>query len=110
MQQDHVGQASLVALAKVRRRDHVGSNRGIRGKSLHVRVGPGNGKGALTLRINTSRRERTSSHHTSSNREGERQPRKFYRTTIFTIPLPYHPRNPAAVPAFAFCRSVCAGH
>src|SRR5258707_1026607 len=62
VQQDHVGQAALVAVAIVCRRDDVGSDRGIRGKSLHVRVGPGNGEGTLTLRINTSRRERTKGH------------------------------------------------
>src|SRR5204863_9873192 len=66
---NHVRLAPLVAVAIIRRRDDVGSNRGIRGKSLHVCVGPGNGEGALTLRINTSRRERTRGHHTTQIRQ-----------------------------------------
>ena len=40
VQHDHVGQAALVAVAVIRRRDDVGSDRGIRGECLHVRVGP----------------------------------------------------------------------
>lgn len=78
VQHDHVGLSALVAIAVVRRRDDVGSDRGIRGKSLHVCVGPGNGKGALTLRINTSRRERTRSHfetQTGQENGNERQQR-----------------------------------
>ena len=83
VQHDHVRQAPLVAVAKIRRRDDVGSDRGIRGKGLHVRVGPGNGKGALTLRINTSRRERTRRHHTNSKRAGERQHGAFRKHDVY---------------------------
>ena len=109
VQQDHVGQAPLVAVAIVRRRDDVGSDRGIRGKSLHVRVGPGNGKGALTLRINTSRRERTRRHHTNS-KPGRRTAKVLSKSNAFTIPLPCAPRNPATALRPAFCRSVCGAH
>ncbi len=62
VQHDHVGLPAVVALTEIRRRDDVGGDRGIWGKGLHVHVGPGNGKGALTLRIETSRRERTRGH------------------------------------------------
>ena len=55
----HVGQPPPVAVAVVRRRDDVRGDRGIGSESLHFGVGPGDGEGALTLRINTSRCERT---------------------------------------------------
>src|ERR1700744_2426915 len=61
MQHDHVGQAALVAVAIIGRRDDVRCDRGIRSECLHMRVGPWNREGALTLRIN-SRCERTSRH------------------------------------------------
>ena len=73
VQQDHVGEAPVVAVAIVHRRDDVGNDRGVGGKSFHICVGPGNGKGALTLRINTSRCERTRTHFLNSIRAGERQ-------------------------------------
>ena len=73
VQQNHVGEATVVAVAIVHRRDDVGNDRGIGGKSFHICVGPGNGKGALTLQINTSRCERTRTHFLNSIRAGERQ-------------------------------------
>ena len=46
VQHDHVGQPALVPVAIIHRRDDVGGDRGIRGKGLHVRVGPGKRDGA----------------------------------------------------------------
>ena len=66
VQQDHVGQPALVPIAVIRRRDDVGSDRGIRGKGLHVRVCPGERDGA-TPRINTVGCERTGRHRTDQS-------------------------------------------
>src|SRR3979411_2044020 len=62
MQHDHVGQTALVAIAIIRRRDHIGGDRRIRGECLHERAAPWNREGTLTLRIRTIRRERTKGH------------------------------------------------
>ena len=110
VQHDHVGQAALVAVAIVRRRDDVGSDRGIRGKSLHVRVGPGDGKGALTLRINTSSRERTRRHISTQIQAGERQTRFYKNTNVyysFTLASSAIRQSGSGL---AFCRSVCGVH
>ena len=92
VQHDHVGQAALVAVAIVRRRDDVGGDRGIGGECLHVRVGPGKREGALTLRIKTSRRERTERHRTTQTGQ-ENGNGTSSRRTAFTIPLRCRRRN-----------------
>ena len=98
----------LVAVAIVRRRDDVGSDRGIRGKSLHVRVGPGNGKGALTLQINTSRRERTRRHY-------KLKPGRRTATGVFQRQCVYYSFTLFSAQSggrfwLAFWRSVCGAH
>ena len=101
VQQDHVGEAALVAVAIVRGRDDVRRNRGIWGKGLHVGVGPGHGKGALTLRINTSRCERTRGHFLNPNRAGERQQRDLSSNNIY-YSFTLGARNPAVEFRLAF--------
>jgi hypothetical protein len=44
----------------------------------------------------------------NSNRAGERQHDVFKKRTVFTIPLPCHPRNPAATPSHRIFAQVCA--
>ncbi len=110
VQHDHVGQAALVAVAIIRRRDDVGGDRGIRGESLHVRVGPGDGEGALTLRINTSSCERTERHMKTQTGQENGNTTSFETRTAFTIPLPDAVRAIAAAALrFAFWPSVCGG-
>src|SRR5262249_19564927 len=95
----------LVPLAVVRGRNHVGSDRGIRGEGLHVRGALGNREGALTLRINTSRRERTRRHNKTQNRARRRQQR-----WTFTIPLRFGRGNPEVTLPRAFWGSVWGVH
>ena len=93
VQHDHVGLAALVALTIVRRRDDVGRNRGIRGKNLHARVGPGNRKGALTLRINTIRCERTGRHRTIQTGQEDGSGRVLEGRAAIKYSLLYTPRD-----------------
>src|SRR6266436_5304900 len=64
MEQDHVGQAALVSLAMVHRRDDVGGDRGIRGKRFHARARHGNRKDTWMLRMNSVRGGQTKRHWT----------------------------------------------
>ena len=93
-------EAAVVAVTMVRRRNDVGCDE-IGGKGFHVGVGPGNGKGALTPQINTSRCERTCSHFLNPNRAGERQHRGLRGNAIY-YSFTLLPRNVAVEFQLAF--------
>src|SRR5882724_2300365 len=69
MQDDHVGQTALAPFAMVGRGDDVGGDRGIRSECIHISVGPWDREGTLTLRIKSTRCERTEQHGTAQTRQ-----------------------------------------
>ena len=102
VQQDHVGRAALVPLAAIRRRDHVGGDRGIRGECLHVRVVPGRRERAVALRINSfgGQRHGTLQNRLASNNTklNDHYPFMIAGTQLHGGRLPQ------------FCRGVCRAH
>ena len=105
VQQDHVGQTALVAVAIIRRRDHVGGDRGIRAERLHVRVGPWNREGALPLRIGIIGCERTKRHRTAQTGQENGKVRVSMNPVYYSLTGRPATRKPAAASHFG---GVCA--
>ncbi len=109
VQDDHVGRAAVAALAIVRRRDHVGRDRRIGGECLHVRIGPGEGDGALALRLIPNRCERTRRHGISQT--GQESGNTAYQNNFRLLFLyDVAKRNAPAGLRIAFWPSVCGKH
>ena len=108
VQHDHVGQTAFVALAKVRRRDDVGGDRRIGGECLHVRAGPWDREGTLTLRIRTDRCERTERHRNDQTGQENGNTASSTRTS-FTIPFTVSSAQCESRSPLRILTRVCAG-
>src|SRR6266576_3198998 len=85
----------LAGVFLARRRDEVGGDRRIGGGCLHVRAGPWDREGTLTLRIRTDRCERTERHRKGQTGQENGNTASSTRTS-FTIPSLCRRRNARA--------------
>ena len=112
VQHDHVGQAALVAVAVIRRRDDVGSDRGSGVNVFMFALALGSGGRVDASESIPADANEPGGIMQSSNRAGERQRLDVSKRTSFTIPLPCHAAQSGepALAHSAFCRSVCGMH